>query len=79
MRVGGISWLNRHHASGRSHFQKAQFCPAWEANHRLELFLTSDKGDISSKRFEIEALLAIKVLHFQDHWDDFLSLVKNSS
>ena len=43
-----------------------------------KVFLTSDKRDISSKRIELGSLLGIKVLHFHDHWLDFLSLIEGS-
>ena len=40
------------------------------------LFLSSDKGDIVSRRNEIESLLSITVLHYQDDWHEFLSMVE---
>lgn len=40
-----------------------------------EVFLTSDKGDIASRRHELASLLGITVLHFREDWNEFLSLV----
>lgn len=40
-----------------------------------QVFLTSDKGDISSHRRALEQLLGIKVLHYREDWNEFLSLL----
>lgn len=39
-------------------------------------FLTSDKGDIISRRNELRLLLYIEVFHFHEDWNEFLALVE---
>ena|SRR5437867_2763819 len=39
------------------------------------VFLTSDKGDIVSRRGELVSLLGIEVFHFREDWNEFLALV----
>jgi hypothetical protein len=39
------------------------------------VFLTSDKDDIVARRREIEQLLGIRVFHYLEDWDAFLSLL----
>ena len=41
-----------------------------------KVFLTSDKGDLVSKREPLELLLGIKVLHFVDDWNEFIEIVQ---
>ncbi|MCP4493753.1 MAG: hypothetical protein GY820_41595 [Gammaproteobacteria bacterium] len=46
---------------------------------KCEIFVTSDKGDICSKKAEIFGLLGIRVIHFQDDWDQLIELCANGS
>lgn len=39
------------------------------------VFLTSDKGDIVSRRGELASRLGLRVLHFHEDWNEFLALV----
>ena len=40
-----------------------------------QVFLTSDKDDLTSRRAEIEKLLGIKVFHVLEDWQEFLRLI----
>lgn len=39
-----------------------------------QVFLTSDKGDICTHKRTLEQLLGIKVFHYREDWNEFLSL-----
>ena len=38
-------------------------------------FLTSDRGDIVSRRKELRLLLGIEVFHFHEDWNEFVAFV----
>lgn len=42
-----------------------------------EVFLTSDKDDIWSHRFELKELLGITIFHTQTEWESFLMYIGN--
>lgn len=42
-------------------------------------FITSDKGDISSKSEQIFTLLSIQIFHFKENWMEFQSFCTNDS
>jgi hypothetical protein len=42
-------------------------------------FLTSDKGDIWSKRCELKAFLGFSIFYVGTEWDDFLCFVENGA
>lgn len=42
-----------------------------------KVFLTSDKGDIWSKREALQALTGIRVFHIPSEWKEFLGYVRN--
>jgi len=44
-----------------------------------DAFLTSDKGDISSRSEEIFEATGIRVFHFQDDWGSFLEFCRSDS
>lgn len=62
--------LGPQHRTDAQHFDSAQMtgCKA---------FLTSDKGDIWSKREALHVLTGIRVFHIPTEWEAFLSYVRN--
>jgi hypothetical protein len=42
------------------------------------IFLTSDKGDIWSKRDALAPITDLKILHVTTEWEQFLELVRNA-
>jgi hypothetical protein len=44
-----------------------------------DCMITSDFGDIASKRDLIYDLVGLRVFHFHQHWDDFIEFITTSS
>jgi len=46
---------------------------------RCQAFITSDKGDISSKSAAIFVLTGVRVFHAHHNWPDFLAFIQNAA
>jgi len=60
---------------GAQNRKDAQHLDSAHMTH-CEVFLTSDKGDIWSKRERISALVGLHVFHVTTEWNDFLDYVQ---
>lgn len=63
-----LSLIGKNHTVDAKHLDSAYM-------ERCQIFLTSDKGDIVTHRYPLEQLLGLKVLHYREDWNEFLSLL----
>lgn len=63
-----LSLIGKNHTVDAKHLDSAYM-------DSCQVFLTSDKGDIVTHRYPLEQLLGLKVLHYREDWNEFLSLL----
>ncbi|MFQ5729709.1 MAG: hypothetical protein ACE5GN_05050 [Waddliaceae bacterium] len=62
------------HLLGKQHEKDVKHIDA-AYKSKCQCFLTRDKGDILSKKYELENLLGIKIYHPDDDWVLFLKFI----